>query len=398
MKFPDICIDPKRRHEFVYLFDVTNGNPNGDPDGGNMPRIDPETNHGLVTDVALKRKVRDYVSLTQQDKEGYKIFIQSQAALNTLILQAFRDVGIEAPQIEINKDDAELIEWLKEKAPEEVFELDEDNQKLTYLGTSTSKKDISKSFMQDLERADIPKDIPAKLGDIATEIAKIAKGKKISKGKRDEARQRMCKDYYDIRMFGAVLSTGLNAGQVRGPLQFTFAQSRDPVYPRDLSITRKAITKASDMAEKETEMGRKPLVHYGLYLAQGFYNNFLGAGPQGTGVVEKDLELLWEALGELFTYNRSASKGLMACRGLYVFSHGCEKGNAPAHKLFERIKVEKLLNDKEKPPRAFSDYEVKPDLSELKAGDASVRIVDASEVKKGGDLKDRVVLTRLFEG
>lgn len=261
-----ICNDPSKRHEFVLLFDVGMGNPNGDPDAGNMPRVDPETMHGIVTDVAIKRKVRDYVQLTR----GSNIFIQSKTALNTLIEQA---------------------------------------------------------------------------GD--------AKGVKESKTANDDVRLEMCCRYYDIRMFGAVLSTGkLNAGQVRGPLQVTFARSLDPVLPLEISITRQARTTEERMETGTTEMGRKPLVPYGLYRAQGYFNPFLA---QQTCVSSDDLDAFWSALQNLFDFDRSAARGEMAVRGLWVFTHDNKKGNAPAHKLFELIKIPSIGGS----PRSFQDYEVK---------------------------------------
>lgn len=268
--------NPKTRHEFVLLFDVVNGNPNGDPDAGNLPRVDPETMHGLVTDVALKRKVRDYVQNLQRDEvgnptEGYGIFIQSRVALNTLIEQAGEVVGI-----------------------------------------------------------------------------------KQSKTAQDAVRAELCRRYYDIRLFGAVLSTGdLNAGQVRGPVQITFARSLHPVAPLDLAITRKARTTEERMETGETEMGRKPIVPYGLYRAHGFFNPYLA---EQTGVSERDLELFWEAIQNLFEFDRSAARGEMAVRGLFVFTHDNPKGNAPAHKLFELVQVRRLEDGR--PPRSFAEYEI----------------------------------------
>ncbi|GBD17247.1 hypothetical protein HRbin26_02166 [bacterium HR26] len=268
--------NPKTRHEFVLLFDVVNGNPNGDPDAGNLPRVDPETMHGLVTDVALKRKVRDYVQNLQRDEvgnpeEGFGIFIQSRVALNTLIEQAGDAVGI-----------------------------------------------------------------------------------KQSKVPQDAVRAELCRRYYDIRLFGAVLSTGtLNAGQVRGPVQITFARSLHPVAPLDLSITRKARTTEERMETGETEMGRKPIVPYGLYRSHGFFNPYLA---EQTGVSERDLEIFWDAMQNLFEFDRSAARGEMAVRGLFVFTHDNPKGNAPAHRLFELVQVRRL--DDGRPPRSFAEYEI----------------------------------------
>lgn len=269
--------DPTKRHEFVLLFDVRNGNPNGDPDAGNLPRVDPETMHGLMTDVALNRKVRDYLQLTR----NVPIFIQSKTALNTLKEQV------------ANTLDPPLTKEQRE-----------------------GKKPIPRLQCQ------------------------------------------LCKEYFDIRMFGAVLATGeegarLNAGQVRGPAQLTFARSIDPVLPLDLTITRQARTTEERMETGTTEMGRKPLVPYGLYRAHGYFNPFLAKEDKGTGVSREDLEALWEALTNLFEFDRSAARGEMAVRGLWIFTHDNEKGNAPAHKLFQLIKTASVGGS----PRSFEEYE-----------------------------------------
>lgn len=270
--------DPSKRHEFMLLFDVVNGNPNGDPDADNAPRTDPETMLGLVSDVALKRKVRDYLALTR----GTPIFVQSKTALNTLIKEA----------------------------------------------------------------AD----------------AKGVKGNK--KVASDDLRLEMCRRFYDIRMFGAVLSTGdYNAGQVRGPVQITFARSVDRVLPLEVAITRQGRTTEERMETGGTEMGRKALVPYGLYRAHGYFNPFLA---QQTGVSETDLEALWEAVTNLFDFDRSAARGEMAVRRLYVFSHASGKGNAPAHRLFDLVKTPKLDGT----PRQFSDYDGTIMAPEVAVGEA----------------------------
>jgi CRISPR-associated protein Csd2 len=264
--------DPKRRHDFLYLFEVTNGNPNGDPDAGNMPRMDPETNLGIVTDVAIKRKVRDFVTMSLKGAEGKKVFIQSASALNSL---------------------------MKEAAEE-------------------------KSIKGDKKKANL------------------------------DLQKEMCRRYYDIRMFGAVLSTGdFNAGQVRGPMQVTFARSQDPIVPMDLSITRQAATKESDIDDKGGKtMGRKPVIPYGLYMAKGHYNPFLGAQ---TGADEDDLKTFWLALEKMFEFDRSAARGEMAARGLWVFTHDTELGNHPTHKLFDLVQIKKRASVEA--PRAYTDYE-----------------------------------------
>mgnify|MGYP001031123544 CR=1 FL=1 len=292
-----VYCNPETRHEFVLLFDVRDGNPNGDPDAGNLPRVDPETMHGLVTDVCLKRKVRDYA----QAARGLPIFIQSEVALNTL---------------------------------------------------KTGSAEKLDPPLEDDER----------------------------KGKRPipRLRSQMCADYYDIRMFGAVLATGekgdrLNAGQVRGPVQMTFARSEDPITPLDLTITRQARTTEERMETGQTEMGRKPIVPYGLYRAHGFYNPLLASSEGGTGVTAEDLEAFWEAMEHLFDLDRSAARGEMVVRGLYVFSHDKPLGNAPAHQLFERITAQ--LKDETKPPRSFGDYTVTVNETDLPAGATLTKLV-----------------------
>ena len=264
------------RHEFVLLFDVINGNPNGDPDASNAPRTDPETQLGFVTDVSLKRKVRDYLQLAHQTP----MFIQSKVALNTLIEQAQGEGESKANNKVANKD----------------------------------------------------------------------------------VRNNMMAGYYDIRLFGAVLSTGkVNAGQVRGPVQVTFARSIDRVLPLDITITRQARTTEERMETGSTEIGRKSVLPYGLYRAHGFFNPLLGKAREegGTGVTSEDLQLFWEALTNLFNLDRSASRGEMAVRGLYVFSHDNALGKAPAHKLFKLVDVP-ALSTPEKPaaPRSFEEYTV----------------------------------------
>lgn len=295
-----------RRHDFVLLFDVSDGNPNGDPDAGNLPRVDPETMQGLVTDVAIKRKVRDWVDMAHGGKERFKIYIQGGEALITKHKRAY----------------AEL--------------------KLTSTGAKQNRDDVNR------------------------------------------ARDWMCENFYDVRMFGAVMSVGVNAGQVRGPLQLTFARSMDPVVPLDLTIIRIAVTKEEDakvvavegdtegrMKGKETEMGRKALVPYGLYRAYGFFNPHFAAK---TGVTEEDLALFWQAIQEAWNHDRSASRGMMACRGLYIFSHESSLGNAHAHKLFERVGVR--LNEGVTTPRSFDDYTVSVDKENMPTGVTFTRLCE----------------------
>ena len=274
----------KNRYDFVYLFDVQDGNPNGDPDGDNAPRTDYETGQGLVTDVCLKRKVRNYVQIKMGEDQLNQIFVKEGAVLNNEIKKAYKALDLKP----------------KEKGKES------DN--------------------------------------------------------KDKARQYMCEHYYDIRTFGAVMSTGDNAGQVRGAVQLTFARSIDPVMTSEHTVTRMAVTDEKDK-DKERTMGRKATVPYGLYRAHGFISAALA---RETTFSEDDLDLLWEALKNMFDLDRSAARGLMAARRLIVFKHDDDLGNAPAHKLFELVKVE--AKDPNCPARSFSDYEITIDESKLPKG------------------------------
>jgi CRISPR-associated protein Csd2 len=357
--------DPNKRHDFVFLFDVTNGNPNGDPDAGNLPRTDPETMHGLVTDVCIKRKIRDYVA----NVLGKEIFIQSQTALNDLIGDArkeardkdgkplggpvtvnlFEDEDIRKA---LEADDDALSDWLSER---NEFEFDAETGVLSYDGDLKQQKEFKALFEED----ELTRGVQAIAGKLAARLAKAAKAKKkLSAEDRHVIKLDMCRRYLDIRMFGAVLTAGTNFGQVRGPMQLTFAKSIDPIQPLDLSITRVAITKASDQARKSTEMGRKAIVPYGLYRLHGFYNPLLGRVKDKHGnpeqlVSEADLEDFWRALENCFVFDRSAARGEMIVRGIWVFSHEDETGNAPAHKLFELVRVTPCG---ETVPRSFNDY------------------------------------------
>jgi CRISPR-associated protein Csd2 len=270
------------RYDFVLLFDVKDGNPNGDPDAGNLPRIDAETGRGLVTDVCLKRKVRNFVGLVKSEQPPYEIYVKEKAVLNKTHERAYVAIGAE---------------------------------------------DLLKG--EDKKR---------KGGD-----------------KVDEARQWMCSNFFDVRTFGAVMSTGVNCGQVRGPVQLTFARSIDPIVSSEHSITRMAVTtekEAENQSGDNRTMGRKFTVPYGLYMAHGFVSANLA---DQTGFNEDDLSLLWQALSSMFEHDRSAARGLMATRGLYVFKHDSKLGNASAHDLFDRVDVKKIAQG---PARQYSDYQV----------------------------------------
>ena len=303
--------DPiKNRYDFVLLFDVTDGNPNGDPDADNMPRIDPDTNQGLVTDVCLKRKIRNRVQLIKAGESGYDIFIREKVVLNEIIQKVCEDL----------KD---------EKA--------EDNE-----GSSSTKRK--------------------------------GKGSKTSVNKEIERAALMCKTFFDVRAFGAVLSTGeLSSGQVRGPVQFTFARSVDPIYPQEHSITRMAVTKEEDRA-KERTMGRKYTVPYGLYRAHGFIVPSFAAR---TGFSEEDLKVFWEAVRMMFADDPSAARGTMTVRKLIVFRHDSALGNAQAAELFERVRIAR--KDPAAPARAYTDYVVDVDETGLPEG---VTIVPEGELGK----------------
>ena len=268
----------KNRYEFVYFFDVTNGNPNGDPDAGNMPRLDPESSKGLVTDVCLKRKIRTFIEVAYENAPGYEIYVKEKSVLNLQNKRAYEALGV---------------------APE-------------------AKK--------------LPKD----------------------EAKAREITAWMCNNFFDIRSFGAVMTTEVNSGQVRGPVQLAFAQSLDPIVPLEISITRMAVTNEKDL-EKERTMGRKHIVSYALYRVHGFISANLAAK---TGFSDEDLQKLWQALQMMFEYDRSAARGEMAARKLIVFKHDSILGSQPAHKLFERVTVDRVNGESGSPAAAFSDYRI----------------------------------------
>lgn len=292
----------KNRYEFVVLFDVENGNPNGDPDAGNMPRIDPETGYGLVTDVCLKRKIRNYVETVKEDASGYRIYIKDGVPLNRSDKEACDYVGVNPKDLKDAK-----------------------------------KKDSS---------------LDEKLRDF------------------------MCSNFYDIRTFGAVMTTftkgALNCGQVRGPVQLGFARSVEPILPQEVTITRVAITKEDDAEKKGTEMGRKYIVPYALYRCEGYVSANLAR--KSTGFSDDDLNLLWEAIMNMFENDHSAARGKMAVRELIIFKHDSELGNAPAWKLFDTVKVTRRDENNAAPARAYSDYVVTVDQDALPDGITCTRM------------------------
>lgn len=422
-----IHLDPTKRHDFVILFDVENANPNGDPDAGNLPRVDPETMRGFTTDVSIKRKVRDYLQLTY----GIPMFIQSETALNRLIFEAAEEAGATLPSVTLgsSKVDKLLIELFRQK--EEIDNLEIDENKVRYIGESFKKKEIRdalkpnaieltdeevKSIFEALIESDDPdfkdkspekKDLESALRELADKLFDSVGNKKgkLDKTDRDNARIRMIEKYFDIRMFGAVLSTGLNAGQVRGPVQLTFAKSLDPIFRMDCGITRKAVTKEADRKRKENEMGRKPIINYGLYQSFGFYNPYLAQKTSRTELVsdnifvaEDDLHHLWEALWKGFDNDHSASRHIRP-RGVYVFTHNNARGNAPSHRLFEMLKIEfkKELKDKEQSPSQFHDYTITLPATNLQVGSTSIQIMQAENMKNASTLPENtIVLTKIY--
>ncbi len=355
-----IHCDPSKRHDFVLVFDVADGNPNGDPDAGNLPRTDPETMEGLVTDVSLKRKVRNFVEIASEDHdqpERLKIFVEHHGVLNDQIRRAYTEQGMEAGK-KVDKEvaDQTVLENLRESSGalpgafqfSDVPDDSESQPTLTYSGELTDTE-----FKAQTDNLD--ETLSTKTKNLLNDLKKASdKEGKPTKGKDDveKARKWMCANFYDVRMFGAVMSTGLNAGQVRGPMQLTFSRSVNPIIPQDLAITRMAVTDEKDREKLQT-IGRKTLIPYGLYVGRGFFSPHLA---RQTGVTETDLELFWDALVYMWDFDRSASRGTMSPRGLYVFTHENKLGNAPAHELFERIQPS--LKDDIASPRRFADYTV----------------------------------------
>ena len=351
-----IHCDPSKRHDFVLVFDVADGNPNGDPDAGNLPRTDPETMEGLVTDVSLKRKVRNFVAIASEDHdqpERLKIFVEHHGVLNDQIRRAYTEQGMEVGK-KVDKEitDQIVLENLREssEALPGAFNFSDVDERptLTYSGELTDTE--FKAQTDDLDET-----LSAKTKKLLDDLKKTSDREgKPKKGKDDveKARKWMCANFYDVRMFGAVMSTGLNAGQVRGPMQLTFSRSVSPIIPQDLAITRMAVTDEKDREKLQT-IGRKTLIPYGLYVGRGFFSPHLA---RQTRVTETDLELFWDALVYMWDFDRSASRGTMSPRGLYVFTHENKLGNAPAHELFERIQPS--LHSGVDSPRRFTDYTV----------------------------------------
>lgn len=286
----------QNRYEFVYLFDVTNGNPNGDPDAGNMPRLDPESSKGLVTDVCLKRKIRNFIDLTEADTQGYDIYVKEKSVLNNQNKKAYDALGI---------------------------------------------KPVDKKLPKEQEKARAVTDW-------------------------------MCANFYDVRTFGAVMTTAVNSGQVRGPVQLAFAKSEDPIIPLEITITRMAVTTEKEAEEQQGDnrtMGRKHIVPYGLYRTHGFISAKLA---EKTGFSNNDVEKLWQALQMMFEHDHSAARGEMVARKLVVFKHNDALGNMPSHKLFERVTINRIKGEEGTPASSFDDYEIKIDKEGLEGNGVMV--------------------------
>jgi CRISPR-associated protein Csd2 len=343
----------KNRYEFVYFFDVINGNPNGDPDAGNLPRLDPETSCGLVTDVCLKRKIRNYVALSKSYEPPFDIYVKEKAVLGRAHVEAYKEAGVNLGEELRRTIDEKMEERFNDIGlPEGLsIQTNDDGESELVFDMDVDKKEI-KNWVKEFKPG---KEIKALL-DEALKSAKTRKPKPqdIVAGKAE-----MLKKFYDVRTFGAVMSlkSAPNCGQVRGPVQFAFAKSLDPIVPLDISITRMAVATEAE-AEKQggdnRTMGRKSIVPYGLYRAHGFISAPLAAQ---TGFSEEDLSLFWEALTNMFEHDRSAARGEMSARKLIIFKHESALGNAPAQALFELV-CEKHKDGLDGPPRAFSDYEI----------------------------------------
>jgi len=356
----------KNRYDFVLVFDVQDGNPNGDPDAGNLPRVDPESGRGLVTDVCLKRKVRNFVQIVKTGEDGkvetgFDVYVKEKAVLGRAHTKAFQDLGISTGQVSKKEIPAQIQPVIEELSlPEGLSIEDDDNgdRQILVVAADADKK-LIQQWLKDEK--------PAKeVADFIKAALKEAKPRKPTAEETERGKGKMCEDYYDIRSFGAVLAlkSAPNCGQVRGPVQMTFARSVDPIVTLEHSITRMAVATEAE-AEKQSgdnrTMGRKNTVPYGIYISHGFISAHLA---NQTKFSEDDLKLFWNALENMFEHDRSAARGLMATRRLIVFKHDSALGNAPAHMLFDRVKVEKKT-DSSQPAREFKDYKILLDGQEL---------------------------------
>lgn len=350
----------KNRYDFVLLFDVTDGNPNGDPDAGNLPRVDAETGMGLVTDVCLKRKVRNYLQIVKRAEKPFDIYIKEKSVLGRAHVTAFKELGIELGEGGKNVIPENLVKKISELSfPEDLTLTEEENEKgdmITFLNVSFDfdKKSLTEFWKENKSFANANKELKLLIDN----LVKNVKSRKPKAEETEKGREWMCKNFYDIRAFGAVLSlkSAPNCGQVRGPIQLTFGRSIKPVVALEHSITRMAVATEAE-AEKQCgdnrTMGRKFTIPYGLYLTHGFISAHLA---EQTGFDEYDLQLFWDALINMFDHDHSAARGRMSTRKLLVFKHSTSLGNAPAQKLFDLINVK--LKDESKPARLFSDYSI----------------------------------------
>lgn len=364
----------QNRYDFVLLFDVKDGNPNGDPDAGNLPRMDAETGRGLVTDVCLKRKIRNYVALKESYKTPHNIYVREKAVLGRAHVEAFKTLGIGLGEEAQLKVESKLAQEFEDMTLPDGLTLtgdDEDGWLLLFAA------DLDKAEVKDwLKEAKKEKSCSADIQKIIGEGLKQVKARRPDVDEVETGRKWMCQNYFDIRTFGAVMSlkSAPNCGQVRGPVQLTFGRSIDPIVALEHTITRMAVATEAE-AEKQggdnRTMGRKFTVPYGLYAAHGFISAHLA---EQTGFSEDDLELLWSALIEMFEHDRSAARGEMTTRGLYVFKHDSKLGNARAYSLFERIQPK--LNEGVVVPRDFSDYTVTVNETDMPAGVSLLRKVD----------------------
>jgi len=357
------------RYDFVLLFDVKDGNPNGDPDAGNLPRLDAETGHGLVTDVCLKRKVRNYIEVARTDVLGFAIYVREKAVLGRAHKAAFEDLKISlGTESRIAVPDDLVAAMHDFPLPDGLTLVEDDDEPIAILVAADADIKAVKQAIKEAKGA-------KRLTQFLETCLKGAKSRKPLADEVESGRRWMCRNYFDIRTFGAVMSlkSAPNCGQVRGPVQMTFARSVDPIIAQEHSITRMAVATEAE-AEKQggdnRTMGRKHTVPYGLYVAHGFVSAFLS---KQTGFSETDLELLWESLEHMFEHDRSAARGEMTTRGLYVFEHASELGNAHAHALFDRIQPR--LKEGATVPRCFADYEVLVDSDGLPDGVALHRKV-----------------------
>ncbi len=345
------------RYDFVLFFDVKDGNPNGDPDAGNLPRVDPETGHGLVTDVCLKRKVRNYVQLAKNCAVPFDIYVKEKAVLGRAHVAAFKELGIQLGE-ELKADiSKEVYEWLDENGlPNSVsIDADEDTAKYFLIVASDADKKEIKDWLKEAKPSKAVK-------DAINVILKNAKTRRPTGEEVEQGREKMCKTFYDIIAFGGVLAlkSAPNCGQVRGPVQLTFARSVGQVVPLEHSITRMAVATEAEAEKQQGDnrtMGRKFTIPYGLYRCHGFISAAFADnsnGKNGTGFNADDLTLLWEALVNMFEHDRSAARGQMATRKLIVFKHDSSLGSAPAHKLFDMVTTKANAN----PVRDFSEYEI----------------------------------------